>query len=316
MSLDGENLPRQDSSRLRWASLLAVGVAGIVWAGIAVLSATGTASSGWKSIARDEEAAKAENLSQSFRTAAKQALPAVVVIKTSSNGQMAGGGNSDAHFSAPSFEDSADEEDFDWQHPQSKSEPVLGSGVVIDALGIVLTNNHVVEDADGLVVRLADGRQFPATIERTDSGLDLAVLRVKSATPLPAARLGDSDRLEIGDWVLAIGSPFDLEQTVSAGIISAKGRSLDSAGSARLLQTDAAINPGSSGGPLVNLAGEVVGITTAIASRTGGYQGIAFATPINLAKQLRSSQRDGKLSQPNRTGHGPERFHGRPDRGN
>jgi serine protease Do len=161
---------------------------------------------------------------------------------------------------------------------------------VIDAKGIILTNNHVVEDASELVVRLADGRQFPATIETTDRGLDLAVLRVKCETPLPAARLGDSEGLEIGDWVLAIGSPFELEQTVSAGIISAKGRSLDSAGSARLLQTDAAINPGSSGGPLVNLAGEVVGITTAIASRSGGYQGIAFAVPINRAKKSSPSQ--------------------------
>lgn len=287
MSPDRENTPRQDSSSLRWASLLVVGVAAIMWAGIAVLSATGPASSGWKSVARDEDAGKAEILSQSFRTAAKQALPAVVVIKTSSTRPMAGGASSEEFFSGPGFEDSADEEDFDWQHPQSESEPVLGSGVVIDAQGIVLTNNHVVEGADELVVRLADGRQFPATIERADGGWDLAVLRVKCETPLPAAHMGDSDRLEIGDWVLAIGSPFELDQTVSAGIISAKGRSLDSAGSARILQTDVAINPGSSGGPLVNLAGEVVGITTAIASRSGGYQGIAFAVPINLAKQLR-----------------------------
>lgn len=120
--------------------------------------------------------------------------------------------------------------------------------------------------------------------------------------------LGDSQELEIGDWVLAIGCPFDLEQTVSAGIISAKGRSLESAGSARLLQTDAAINPGSSGGPLVNLAGEVVGITTAIASSNGGYQGIAFAIPINFAKQLHSSQPDRKPSQPTHTGDGSEGF--------
>ena len=195
---------------------------------------------------------------------------------------------------------------FDWQDAQP--EPGLASGVVIDAKGIVLTNNHVVEGADEVIVRLSDGRQFAATIERTDSRLDLAVLRVKSDTPLPAARLGDSETMEIGDWVLAIGCPFDLEQTVSAGIISAKGRSLDAAGSARLLQTDAAINPGSSGGPLVNLAGEVVGITTAIASRSGGYQGIAFAVPINLAKQLRSSNLlvTADHLQPGGASHGPD----------
>ena len=287
MSLVGENVPRQGSSWLRWASLIAVGMAGIVWAGIAVLRATGPASSGWKSIAGDEDAGKAGNLSQSFRTAAKQVLPAVVVIKTSNKSQTIRRFYEDEPLSGPSFEDSADEEDFDGQHSRSESASVLGSGVVIDAQGIVLTNNHVVEGADELVVRLADGRQFPATIEKSDGGLDLAVLRVKCETPLPAAHVGDSERLEIGDWVLAIGSPFELDQTVSAGIISAKGRPLDSAGSARLLQTDAAINPGSSGGPLVNLAGEVVGITTAIASSSGGYQGIAFAVPINLAKQLR-----------------------------
>ena len=304
MSVDEENVPTRDSSWLRWASLLAVGVAAIMWAGIAVLSATGSVSlTSWESAVGPRAAGKAENLSQAFRTAAKRALPAVVVIKTSKKAQTNEDVYMDQPFSRRDFEDSADEEDFGWQHSQSESEPALGSGVVIDAEGIVLTNNHVVEGADELVIRLSDGRQFPATIERTDSSLDLAVLRVKCETPLPAAHMGDSDRLEIGDWVLAIGSPFELDQTVSAGIISAKGRSLDSAGSARILQTDVAINPGSSGGPLVNLAGEVVGITTAIASRSGGYQGIAFAVPINLAKQLRSSQPDGKPSQPSRTGH-------------
>jgi serine protease Do len=176
----------------------------------------------------------------------------------------------DEFFSGPNLQDSADEEGFASQHPSGESQSSLGSGVVIDAEGIILTNNHVVEDVDDLIVRLADGRQFPATIERTDRGFDLAVLRVKSDTPLPVASVGDSETLEIGDWVLAIGSPFELEQTVSAGIISAKSRSLDSAGNTRLLQTDAAINPGSSGGPLVNLASEVVGVTTAIASRSGG----------------------------------------------
>jgi len=308
MSLDAENVPRQASSRLRWASLLAVAVAGIMWAGIAVLSATGSASfTGWENMVGKTEAGKAENLSEAFRTAAKRVLSAVVVIKSSNRVQTAGSADSDEHFAWPGLGHTAGEEGSDWQHSENESEPVLGSGVVIDAKGIVLTNNHVVEGADELVVRLADGRQFPATIERTDAGLDLAVLRVQCKTPLPAAHMGDSDKLEIGDWVLAIGSPFELEQTVSAGIISAKGRSLDSAGSARLLQTDAAINPGSSGGPLVNLAGEVVGITTAIASRSGGYQGIAFAVPSNLAAQLRSSQRDGKPSPPSGARHSPER---------
>lgn len=315
MSMDADNLPKRDSSWLRWASLLTVGVAAILWAGLAVFSAAGTATSGSKSVASGEDVVKAESLSQAFRSAAKRALPAVVVIKTSDPGRTPATADGDEDFSGPVLGHFSDSEDPDGQHPRNESQSVLGSGVVIDTQGIVLTNNHVVEDAHDLIVRLADGRQFTATVERADKRLDLAVLRVKSETPLPAVRLGDSETLEIGDWVLAIGSPFDLEQTVSAGIISAKGRSLEGAGSARLLQTDAAINPGSSGGPLVNLAGEVVGITTAIASRSGGYQGIAFAVPSNPAKQLRSDQTDGKPSQPSHAGHGPERFRSKATRG-
>ena len=305
VNADQECVPRWDCSWLRWASLLTVGVAAILWAGIAVLSAARIAPFTGKNVARSEDATEAENRSQAFRTAAKRALPGVVVIKTSSKAQtLKDSLGAEPNF-GPNFDGPAVDDDFGWQHPQSGAEPAIGSGVVIDAQGIVLTNNHVVEGVDGLVVRLADGRQFPATIERADSSLDLAVLRIKCATPLPAARLGDSDTLEIGDWVLAIGSPFELEQTVSAGIISAKGRSLDSAGSARLLQTDAAINPGSSGGPLVNLAGEVVGITTAIASRSGGYQGIAFAVPVNLVQQVRSSPPNDKPRWPNDNGRSP-----------
>ena len=159
-----------------------------------------------------------------------------------------------------------------------------GSGVIIASDGLILTNNHVVSGADSVVVELADGREFTAEDIRTDPATDLAVLRIKKATNLPAARLGDSDTLRIGDWVLAIGNPFELEASVSAGIISAKGRSLGSAERASFLQTDAAINPGNSGGPLVNLRGEVVGINTAIASSNGAYQGIGFAIPVNLTK--------------------------------
>lgn len=315
MSLDAENAPKRDLSWLRWISLLTVGMAAIIWAGIAVLSMVSSTPFGWENNVRDEDAGKAKSVSQAFRVAAKRVLPAVVVIESPGKTRTINDSSGDEYLSGPSFEDSAGEEGLGWQRSPGESESSLGSGVVIDAEGIVLTNNHVVEDADDLVVRLADGRQLPATIERTDRDFDLAVLRVKSDTPLPAASLGDSETLEIGDWVLAIGSPFELEQTVSAGIISAKGRSLDSAGSARMLQTDAAINPGSSGGPLVNLAGEVVGITTAIASRSGGYQGIAFAVPINLVKQLRSAQLGGTSLPPNPTGHSPERGHSAADHG-
>jgi len=156
--------------------------------------------------------------------------------------------------------------------------------VIIDSSGIVLTNNHVIEGADEVIVRLPDGREFKATDVRADSDTDLAVLRIKVKGKLPAAKLGNSDQLEIGDWVIAVGNPFELESTVSAGIISGKGRTLGRIRRAAFLQTDAAINPGNSGGPLVNLDGEIVGINTAIASSSGGYQGIGFAIPVNLAK--------------------------------
>jgi serine protease Do len=160
----------------------------------------------------------------------------------------------------------------------------VGSGVVIESKGIVVTNNHVVDGADEVIVRLSSGRELKVSQTKTDPMSDLAVLQVEVDDPLPTAKLGDSDSLEIGDWVIAIGSPFELEATVSAGIISGKGRGIDKIQRGRLLQTDAAINPGNSGGPLVNLDGEVVGINTAIASINGGYQGIGFAIPINRVK--------------------------------
>ena len=160
----------------------------------------------------------------------------------------------------------------------------LGSGVIIDPSGIILTNNHVIDGADEVIVELADGREFRANDVRTDPQTDLAVLRIKVDEPLPAAQLGDSAAMDIGDWVLAIGCPFELDLTVSAGIISGKGRALAAGRRANFLQTDAAINPGNSGGPLVNLDGEVVGINTAIASSTGTYQGVGFAIPSDLAK--------------------------------
>jgi serine protease Do len=147
------------------------------------------------------------------------------------------------------------------------------------------------EDAEQVTVILSNGGEFSVQQITSLPGIDLAVLRLDSNEQFPAAILGDSDTLEIGDWILTFGCPLKLEQTVSAGIISAKGRTVPEAGRTRLLQTDAAINPGSSGGALVNMRGEVVGITTAIASEDGGYQGIGFAIPINLAKN-----REGRIN--------------------
>jgi serine protease Do len=241
---------------------------------------------------------QANGLSRAFRHAAEHATPSVVVVRSESKPRKAaparggrrGGGGGENPFKGTPFEDFFRDgmpEGFEFNGPGGQQMPGrsgVGSGVIVDAAGIVLTNNHVVEGADTVTVELPDGRTFKATEIKTDPDSDLAVVRLADARNLPTAKLGDSDKLEIGDWVIAIGNPFELETTVSAGIISAKGRELASARRAKFLQTDAAINPGNSGGPLVNLAGEVVGINTAIASSSGGYQGIGFAIPINLAR--------------------------------
>jgi serine protease Do len=163
----------------------------------------------------------------------------------------------------------------------------LGSGVIVDASGIALTNAHVVERATDIEVVSADGKKHKAKLVGVDRKTDLAVLRLQGGGPYPFAPLGDSDKIKVGDWVVAIGSPFGLQQTVTAGIISAKGRSIGQGGPFDdFLQTDAAINPGNSGGPLVNMAGEVVGINSAILSRSGGNVGIGFAIPANMARRI------------------------------
>ena len=171
-----------------------------------------------------------------------------------------------------------------------------GSGVIIDPSGIVLTNNHVVAGGGKIVVKLHDGREYEAADVKTDPNTDIAIIRIKADGSLPFATLGDSDEMRIGDWVLALGQPFGLENTVTAGIVSAKGRNIGMMNHEEFIQTDAAINPGNSGGPLVNLQGEVVGINTAISSSSGGFQGIGFAVPVNVAKWVSSQlQKDGKV---------------------
>jgi serine protease Do len=161
----------------------------------------------------------------------------------------------------------------------------LGTGMLIDNKGNILTNNHVVAGATEINVLLADGTSYPAKLVGTDPKTDLAVIRIKTDENLPAVTFGDSDRMEVGDWVVAIGHPRGLDQTVTQGIISAKHRRgvLDPTSYQDYLQTDAAINPGNSGGPLINLAGQVVGVNAAIASQSGGFEGIGFAIPSNMA---------------------------------
>jgi serine protease Do len=244
-------------------------------------------------VATAEALSHASSLSKAFRHAAELATPSVVVVRSETKARKGRGPErrgGENPFRGTPFENMFPDgvpEGFEFNMPEGGQMPGrsgVGSGVIVDPSGIVLTNNHVVEGADEVTVELADGREFKAKEIKTDPESDLAVVRLADAKDLPTAKLGDSDKLAIGDWVIAIGTPFELETTVSAGIISGKGRELGGIRRAQFLQTDAAINPGNSGGPLVNLSGEVVGINTAIASNSGGYQGIGFAIPVNLAK--------------------------------
>ncbi len=161
----------------------------------------------------------------------------------------------------------------------------LGSGFIIDAQGTILTNAHVIKDADTITVTLSDRRQITAEVIGSDERTDVAVLKI-DADNLQAVRLGDSDQMEVGHWVLAIGSPFGLDYTATQGIVSATGRSLPNEAYVPFIQTDAAVNPGNSGGPLFNAQGEVIGVNSQILSRTGGYIGLSFAIPIRTAMQV------------------------------
>lgn len=248
-------------------------------------------------------------LSRAFRHAAETALPSVVTVIAKTKPQPSAG-NLDLREmlrdprlrqlfpnGIPGQGEGQGGEDEENQAPEGRGESPfpdfnqnVGSGVIIDPTGIVLTNTHVVRDAEEVIVRMRDGSEYKAEKTFTDTMSDIGIVRLAGAKELPVAHLGNSEVLEIGDWVIAIGSPFELEATVSAGIISGKGRGINQIRRGRLLQTDAAINPGNSGGPLVNLEGEVVGINTAIATSSGGYQGVGFAIPSTragwIAKEL------------------------------
>ncbi len=162
----------------------------------------------------------------------------------------------------------------------------LGSGIIASDDGYIITNNHVVENADAINVKLNSSEEYEAEIIGRDPKTDLALIKIKTDKKLPAVKFGDSDKLRVGDWVLAIGNPFGFEQTVTAGIVSGKGRSLGNGPYENFIQTDASINPGNSGGPLYNMEGEMVGINTAIYSRSGGNIGIGFAIPVSMAKNI------------------------------
>ncbi|MGJ8570699.1 MAG: DegQ family serine endoprotease [Hoeflea sp.] len=214
-------------------------------------------------------------------------LDAVVNISTSQN--VGDGGRTQPRMQAPDgspFQDFFDEffNERQGQGPRNRKVSSLGSGFVIDAdEGIIVTNNHVIDGADSIEVNFADGSKLKAELVGADSKTDLAVLKVEPVTPLTEVPLGKSDVMRIGDWVMAIGNPFGLGGTVTVGIISARGRDINSGPYDNFIQTDAAINRGNSGGPLFNMNGEVIGINTAIISPSGGSIGIGFAVPTELA---------------------------------
>ncbi|HEY7617836.1 MAG TPA: Do family serine endopeptidase [Terriglobales bacterium] len=241
-----------------------------------------------------------QQLSNAFSQISKQLEPSVVNINTESTiknphrrGRMR---------PSPNNPDGGDEDNpfqdfFDrffggqgGPDPGTIREKSLGSGVIVDSKGYIITNRHVVQRADRIRVRLQDdppGVLHDAKVIGTDQETDLAVIKIEYGKPLPAAKLGNSDSMQVGDWVLAVGSPFGLQETVTAGIVSAKGREIVPGRNFQsFIQTDAAINPGNSGGPLVNMAGEVIGINTAILTETSSYAGVGFALPSNTVVQV------------------------------
>jgi len=179
--------------------------------------------------------------------------------------------------------------------PKDYKQNSLGTGFIINKDGYIITNNHVVEKADEIKVTFTDKREFEAEIIGRDAKTDLALIRIKSDQDLTPLPFGDSDKLEVGDWVVAIGNPYGLGNTVTAGIVSAKYRKIGAGHYENFIQTDASINPGNSGGPLLNIKGEVVGINTAIFSQNGGSVGIGFAIPVNMAKDLLPQLKKGQV---------------------
>jgi serine protease Do len=245
-----------------------------------------------RSLAQEQGIENLKQTGMAFRAVAKQVSPAVVFIKVEKEE------SSDGHSGLSPFGNPFGDEFFHRffgtppdsrgeRQPRKRHSVGQGSGFIVAPDGTIMTNNHVVEDATRITVYLQDGRELEAKTIGTDPATDVAIIKIDE-TDLPFLKLGDSDQLEVGDWVLAFGNPFGLSHTLTAGIVSAKGRSgMGLSDYENFIQTDAAINPGNSGGPLVNLDGQVVGMNSAIFSRSGGSMGIGFAIPINMAQQVR-----------------------------
>ena len=215
----------------------------------------------------------------SFAAIAKRTMPVVVNISTTTQrGSRSASNDPIEEFFNRFFGESA---------PRENNQRSLGSGIVISGDGEILTNYHVVRNADVIKVKLADHSEHEARLIGKDGRTDLALIKIRKASGnLPFAKLGTSSQLDVGDWVMAIGNPFGLEHTVTAGIVSAKGRVIGAGPYDNFIQTDASINPGNSGGPLINATGEVVGVNSAIFSQSGGNVGIGFAIPIDLARKV------------------------------
>jgi serine protease Do len=235
----------------------------------------------------------ADMIPGSFSDMIKKANPGVVnvsVVKTTQIGEQ---------FNSPSGTDDPFYEFFKRfygdQMPRNYTQRGLGTGFVVDKEGYILTNNHVAEGADEIIVKLSNNKEFKARVIGLDSKTDLALIKIDGAKDLTPLTLGNSDQIEVGDWVVAIGNPFGLEHTVTAGIVSAKYRQTGVASYENYIQTDAAINQGNSGGPLMNTNGEVIGINSNIYSQSGGSIGIGFAIPINMAKELLPQLKKGKV---------------------
>ncbi|WP_415842714.1 DegQ family serine endoprotease [Pseudomonas reidholzensis] len=247
--------------------------------------------------------AQAEESLPDFTTLVEQASPAVVNISTKQKlpARVAAGQMPDLEGLPPMFR-----EFFERNIPQQPRSPrgdrqreaqSLGSGFIISSDGYVLTNNHVVADADEIIVRLSDRSELQAKLVGTDPRTDVALLKVEGKN-LPIVKLGDSEKLKVGEWVLAIGSPFGFDHSVTKGIVSAKGRTLPNDTYVPFIQTDVAINPGNSGGPLFNMKGEVVGINSQIFTRSGGFMGLSFAIPIDVALDVSNQlKKDGKVNR-------------------
>lgn len=268
---------------------------------ILVLSLTLITSQLMAKSSQNDDIAILDRSSKAFVNVVKQAKPAVVNIrveKTTTSSQ--GGFGPEDMFNHPFFDQFFGPQ-FRRQQPKQREfkQRGQGSGFIISKDGFILTNNHVVEGADSIKVTLSDDRDFTAKVIGTDPQTDVALIKIEDPDNLPVLPLGDSSALEAGEWVIAIGNPFGLSQTVTVGVVSATGRSGVGINEyENFIQTDAAINPGNSGGPLINGRGEVVGINTALFSKTGGYMGIGFAIPINMAKSIEDQlQKEGKVTR-------------------